>query len=186
MVLQHCPDELETELRNQEAWAKIDAARSVVDLLILIRDLQYNKTDRKRSIMATVQANFDLYTCAQKANQSTDEYYKVFTSTVDTINANGGQAGLHPSVYQRHLKNVIAKDVRASNIDITALDDKPKKALQEKHEKPARDSASGEYLACLFLLLADDDRFGPLKTQLDNNFLMGEQEYPETCLQPRD
>ena len=85
---------METELRNQEAWAKIDAARSVVDLLILIRDLQYNKTDRKRSIMATVQADFDLYTCSQNANQSTDEFYKVFTSTVDTINANGGQAGL--------------------------------------------------------------------------------------------
>ena len=62
LVLQHCPDELETELRNQEAWANIDAARSVVDLLILIRDLQYNKTDRKRSIMATVQAYFELYT----------------------------------------------------------------------------------------------------------------------------
>ena len=76
LVLQHCPDKLETELRNQEAWVKIDAARSVVDLLILIRDLQYNKTDRKRSIMATVQADFDLYTCSQNGNQSTDNFYK--------------------------------------------------------------------------------------------------------------
>ena len=99
-MLQHCPDELETELRNQEAWATIDAARSVVNLLILIRDIQYNKTNCKRSIMATVQANFDLYTCSQNWNQSTDNFYKVFTSTVDTINANGGQAGLHPVVYQ--------------------------------------------------------------------------------------
>ena len=85
-------------------------------------------------------------------------------------------------MYQRHLENVIAKDVRASNIDVTALDDNAKKALQEKHEKPARDSASGEYLACLFLLLADNDRFGPLKLQLDNNFLVGEQEYPKDVL----
>ena len=36
LVLQHCPDELETELRNQEAWAAIDVARNVVALLILI------------------------------------------------------------------------------------------------------------------------------------------------------
>ena len=108
---------------------KVDDARSVVDLLILIQDLQYNKTDRKRSIMATVQADFDLYTCAQKANQSTDEYYKVFTSTVDTINANGGQAGLHPSVYQRHPENIIAKDLVKSNINVAALDDAAKKAL---------------------------------------------------------
>ena len=50
LVLQHCPDDLETELRNQEAWSKIDAARSVVDLLILIQDLQYNKTDCKSKV----------------------------------------------------------------------------------------------------------------------------------------
>ena len=88
----------------------------------------------------------------------------MFTSTVDTINANGGQAGLHTSVYQRHLELIIAKDVNRSNIDVATLDDAAKKALQEKHEKPARERAAGEYLACLFLLLADDDGFGPLKT----------------------
>ena len=35
---------------------------------------------------------------------------------------------------------------------------------------------------CLFLLLADDERYGPLKVQLDNNFLMVEQEYPSNVL----
>ena len=56
------------------------------------------------------------------------------------------------------------------------------KKLSTKHDKPARESTEGEYLACLFLLLADDDRFGPLTTQLDNNFIMGEQEYPRDVL----
>ena len=53
---------------------------NVVALLVLIRDLQYNKTDRKRSIMATVEADFGLYSCAQEKNQSTDDYYKMFAS----------------------------------------------------------------------------------------------------------
>ena len=97
-MLQHCPAELETELRNQDAWAAIDTARNVMALLILIRDLQYNKSNKKKSIMASVQADFDLYTCSQEKSQSTEDYYKVFTSTVDTINANGGEAGLHPAV----------------------------------------------------------------------------------------
>ena len=142
----------------------------------------YNKIDRKRSIMATVQDNFNLYICLQNGNQSTDDFYKVFTSTVDTINANGGQAGLHPSVYQRHLELIIAKDLVKSNTDVATLDDAAKNTLKKKHEKPARESAAGEYLACLFLLLADDNRFGPLKTQLENNFLMGEHEYPRDVL----
>ena len=37
----------------------------------------------------------------------------------------------------------------------------------------AKEATQGEYLACLFLLLANDKRYDPLKTQLDNNFLMG-------------
>ena len=29
-------------------------------------------------------------------------------------------------------------------------------------------AATGEYLSCRFLLLTDNDKFGPLKTELDN------------------
>ena len=32
------------------------------------------------------------------------------------------------------------------------------------------------------LLLTNTKRYGPLKTQLDNNFLMGKQEYPSNVL----
>jgi hypothetical protein len=37
--------------------------------------------------------------------------------------------------------------------------------------------ACGEYPAYLFLLLSDKDRFVAPKTNLDNNFLVGEQKY---------
>ena len=69
LVLQQCPEELQAELNNQEAWVVINDARSVVRLLILIRDLQYNTYDRKQSIMATVKTDFDLYLCAQVARR---------------------------------------------------------------------------------------------------------------------
>ena len=61
LVLQHCPAELEADLKNQDAWEEVEDTRSVVRLLTLIRDLQYNKTDRKRSIIATVEADFELF-----------------------------------------------------------------------------------------------------------------------------
>ena len=67
LVLEHCPNELEAELRNQDAWEQVEAKTSVVGVLILIRDLQCNKTDRKGIIMATVEADFDLYSCVQKS-----------------------------------------------------------------------------------------------------------------------
>ena len=39
LVLQHCPAELEAELKNQDAWGKVEDTQSVVRLLTLIRDL---------------------------------------------------------------------------------------------------------------------------------------------------
>ena len=101
-MLQHCPAELEAKLKNQDAWGEVKDTRSVVRLLTLIRDLQYNKTDHKRSIMAMVEADFELFAGFQKKNHSTDAYYKVFTLTVDTINVNGGMTGWHPKLFKIH------------------------------------------------------------------------------------
>ena len=35
---------------------------------------------------------------------------------------------------------------------------------------------------CLFILLADEERFKPVTTELDNNYLLGNQEYPANVL----
>ena len=49
-------------------------------------------------------------------------------------------------------------------------------------EEEASESVCAEYLACLFLLLADDERFKTLKKTLNNNFLLGRQEFPKDVL----
>jgi hypothetical protein len=182
LVLEHCPNELEAELRNQDAWEQVEARTSVVGVLVLIRDLQYNKTDRKRSIMATVEADFDLYSCAQTSNQTTSDYYKVFTSTVDTINANGGKAGFHPAVYGRHLITAAVREGMTTETLAAMTTDLQRDEIKARVDAAAKESACGEYLACLFLLLSDNNRFAALKTNLDNNFLMGKQEYPSDVL----
>ena len=53
---------------------------------------------------------------------------------------------------------------------------------QIRIEEEASESACAEYLACLFLLLVDDERFKTLKKTLNNNFLLGRQEYPKDVL----
>ena len=166
---------MQAELKNQEAWAAIDDMRSVVWLLILIRDLQYSRSNRKRSIMATAKADFDLYSCAQ-GGRTKDEYYKIFASTGDTINANGGNAGLHPSVFKKDVQPMKDKRVEESGKELSALTSGELKAIEEATTLNSKEAAQGEYLVYMFLLLTDDERCGPFKTQLDNNFLMGEQE----------
>ena len=46
-------------------------------------------------------------------------------------------------------------------------------------------AATGEYLSCMFLLLTNNNKFGPLKTELDNSVLMGKQECPSNILQAK-
>ena len=43
-------------------------------------------------------------------------------------------------------------------------------------------TSKGAYLACLFLLMADERRFGAVKATLGDNYLLGEQQYPQDLL----
>ena len=74
LVLQHCSKELEAELHNQDSWKTSGDAMSVISTLPLIQDLYFKKTDRKRSIMATLEADADLYLGMQRPDQSTDNF----------------------------------------------------------------------------------------------------------------
>ena len=40
------------------------------------------------------------------------------------------------------------------------------------------ESSCKEYLACLFLVLADKESFESVTTELSKNYLLGKQEYP--------
>ena len=44
------------------------------------------------------------------------------------------------------------------------------------------ESICEEYLTCLFLLLVDKERFKHVTTELSNNYLLGNQEYPANIL----
>ena len=60
--------------------------------------------------MAPVETDSNLYLCAQ-GGRTTGNYYKIFASNVDTINANGGNAGLHPSIFKKYFQPMKYKEV---------------------------------------------------------------------------
>ena len=101
---------------------------------------------------------------------------------MDTINANGGNAGLHHSVFKKYFQPLKDKAVEETGQDLAALAAAELETTETEATMNTKEAAQGEYFACLFLLLVDDERYGPLKTQLDNNFLMGKQEYPSNVL----
>ena len=136
------------------------------------KKLSFNKTDRKRSIMATMEADADLYLSMQRSDQNTDEFYKTFTAQVYTINANGGRAGFHNSVYNKHMLALWDRDLVTAD-SLAAMSPAEKKALENRLQKEAMESSCEEYLTCLFLLLADKESFKPVATELSNRYLLG-------------
>ena len=53
-----------------------------------------------------------------------------------------------------------------------------KKVTQSKTMKSAKEAC----LACLLILIADNEREGGVKTALGDNYLLGQQEYPQDLL----
>ena len=180
LVLSHCPKELETELRNNSKWEETESNQDMVALLLMIRDVTHNKKERKESVMTIVESDVELFTITQEANQTLDDYYKIFKAQVDTIDAHGGNAGHHPVVFQLHLAALLKKGGK-TNDDYVAMStsDQAGRALLQTE---ALKTSKGAYLACLFLLMADERRFGGVKATLGDNFLLGKQEYPQDLL----
>ena len=140
LVLQYFPKELEAELQNQDYWKTAEEARSVIVILLLIWYLSLNKMDRKSSIMATVEADADLYLGTQRPYQITDEFYKTFTAQVDTINVNGGSAGFHSGVYNKHMLVLWDRDLVTAD-SLKAMIPAEKTALENCLRAAARSTS---------------------------------------------
>ena len=177
LVLQHCPPELEAELRNSDNWTGTENERSVVKLLLMSRDITHHKRERKQTVMEAVESDADLYLTSQGKAETIDDFYRVFTAQVETINAHGGQSGFHPAVFATHLAALRV----SRGVDDTAMV-AMSSADKAELDGAAKTASCEEYLGSLFLLMSDDTRFKPLKTQLENNYILGKQEYPHTVL----
>ena len=54
--------------------------------------------------------------------------------------------------------------------------------LKKEIEESEMTASSEEFLACLFILLADNGRYKGIKIEPANNFTMGQSNYPETVV----
>ena len=95
---------------------------------------------------------------------------------------NTNNTGLHPSIFKKYFKPMKEKWLEESGKELTALTPDELQAIIEEANLNAKEEAQGYYPTCLFLVLADNERYDPLKMQLDNNFLIGKQEYSSDVL----
>ena len=118
----------------------------------------------------------------QIRNETTDEYYKVFGACKDTVNAHGGEAGHHKQMFEDRMAAMLAdKGIMRADFNRDGYE----KANKKRIDTLARDESQEEHLACLFLLMSDNGRFKLLKTQLENNHLLGQVSYPKTVVEAK-
>ena len=64
LTLQHCIPELEDKLKITSGFTDVHLERDAIGLLGLIRDVAHDHTDDKNEVMACVESDLALYTCA--------------------------------------------------------------------------------------------------------------------------
>ena len=115
----------------------------------------------------------EMTTTAHKSSEATEEYFDIFEARRKTMNAHDGRAGYHEGMLKKSMIKIM--DERKNTTD--EVDRDP--TLKKKIEESAMTTSSEEFLACLFILLADNGRYKGLKIELANDFTMGQSNYPK-------
>ena len=132
--------------------------------------------------MALVQLHVDLFTTTQRPNESVEAYYKLFCARRDTVNAHGGEAEFHKELYAKaRSKIMIARGRGEAYMSNLARAERP--AEKAAIEKQAKKACCEQFLAALFLKMADDRRYQALKTKINNNFILGDDKAPMTIVE---
>ena len=86
----------------------------------------------------------------------------------------GGCAGRHPELVTEYIDRIIIE----RGVDANGDTDDINRVLVDAERQSCE-----EYLACLFILVADGGRYQGLKRALDNQYLMDKDAYPCTMSQ---
>ena len=165
-----CPDQLLEIVKGLTSYQATYVDRDVIAFLAMIRGVSHNQIETTQSTMSYVRGYVEMMSFGQEANWSSNKYYKLFTAQIETVEAHGGKPWHHPALIKEWVTTLETK---------YAEEDGSASQFVEKAKKNAPEQAKKEFLACLFLLMSDDDRYKSLKDRLHNNFVLGRDEYPK-------
>ena len=155
IFLQHCPSDLVQRLKYKDLWTVTFAKRDVIGLPKMIRDVAHAHDDTIQGTMAIVASDMTLYTTYMSKSETPAAFCCMFQANMDTINAHGGSAGRHPKLFNDHVARLMSERSLDPESDDT-------EGLQKVIIDAERQSCD-EYLACLFILVADGGRYQGLK-----------------------
>ena len=160
----------------------VSSGYDAIGLLKMLRDVAHDQTESKQTVMRFVESIAELFTYHQGEKETDDEYGIMFNAYVESIKAHGGNPWHHPGLAKQHQQRIGLKIIRGepdpNNVPVPRQNE-IRKESKEKGDK----AADEEFLACQFLLGADNNRYKQLKVELGNRFVFGNDDYPKDTTQ---
>ena len=123
--------------------------------------------ERKQWVMALVECHVDMMCTHQKASDTLEEYFRIFMARISTVNAHGGNAGYHKVLYNKHFV-ALKEERRTTAATLAGMYSDDERYLMKELDVTAMESSCKEVNSCLLLLMADGERYNPLKLHLAN------------------
>ena len=167
-IYDQCSEEVRGKLESTDDWDKTQKEQLLEELIRKIERICVGFDDHKQEVFNLVQAvkmkTLNLYTQGEK--ESVEEYGRNFKSLWDTVEAFGGSLGMHNGLVEGILKD--PGWVRNVN------------SITDAECRDTDQEVSDTVKAVLVISGADKQRYGKLKDELANNYLLGTDQYPDT------
>jgi hypothetical protein len=161
-IYDQCSQEVRDKLKATKDWETVQVTQLLDELIKRIERICVGFDDHKQLVFNLVQSLKTLFLYAQWEKDTIEEYTRNFWSLWDTVEAFGGSPGIHQGLVDSELQRR----------GLTNLDDNQLEAAQHMTVEQVK--------AALLISGADQCKFGKLKDELANNYLLGTDHYSDT------
>jgi hypothetical protein len=165
-IYDQCSQEVKDKMEATDDWERIQREQSLHELIQKIERICIGFDDHKQEVFNLVQLLKMLFLHTQGEKEGVDQYARNFKSLWDTVEAFRGLPGVH-----RGLVSVLLSDPNQVK-DVNNVIPQERAAVEETTCKVVK--------AALLISGVDKQRYGKLRDELANNYLLGTDQYPDT------
>jgi hypothetical protein len=157
-----CLQEVQDKLKMMKDWETMQKEQSLHNLITKFEKICIGFDDHKQLAFNLVQSLKTLFLYTQAEKDAAEEYARNFQSLWDTVEAFGGLPEIH--------KGIVDAELATKNITNQS----------PAQTKAAQEVANEVVKAALLISGADRRKYGKLKDELANKYLLGTDQYPNT------
>jgi len=157
-----CSELMKSKLKSSNRFDAVNKKRNVNELLDLIKSITFKFEDQKY-LPLSIHNSKSTFHSFRQGNMTNAQYLEKFNNLVDITSSYEG------NLHDMAITEMISQ--RKFKKGYRELDDKQFQAADEE--------AKEMYLACAFIVHADNKRYGKLKEDLENSYTRGNDDYPK-------